>query len=174
MTPRHTPSRKGFRVRSTKGYRQPSDIIQHIAARVSKMVDDVDDTCSITVPAWADDVQCIATSLDRLFFDENPDTPFYTRPAVVGEFWPVVYPVDTVVIVSRIPGRAVTTRVRLPCPPRHVRQVDREAIMEVAGGGGTALLIDFNKRPAFKKNRQQYLVVDADPDDGPDGANWGR
>ena len=169
MTPRHTPSRKGFRVRSTKGHRQPSDIIQYTATRVSKMVDDVDDTRYIAVPAWADDVQCIATSLDRLYFDENPAETFYTRPAVVGEFWPVVYPVDTVVIVSRIPGKAVTTRVRIPCPPRHVRQVDRDAIMEVASGEGTGPLIDFNKRPAFKRSGQPYVVVDADADDAPTG-----
>jgi len=142
------------------------DIVEQVAIYASEAVD-IDSPHVLPPPTWVEEILHTATTQYRLWFDKHPDPTLRIRPTAVGEFWPIVYPVDMDVLVSRIPDRAATTRVRIPCPVRPVRESDRVAIENIANGEGTSLLIDFNRRDTFRSHL--YMVLDANPY----GAKWG-
>jgi hypothetical protein len=46
-----------------------------------------------------------ACDRDRIYFEKHPDTEFYMRRSVPGEFWPVIFPYEGYVGVQQIsPG----------------------------------------------------------------------
>jgi len=152
MSPRRDPPRKGFRARPLKEKRATTSTSS--AANDSHIP---------TAPSWAREIIDAAMRRDRLRFDDNPGLTRFTRPTVLGEFWPIVFPADMEVLVSRIPGKPINIRARIPSPTRPVCESDRLAIESIAEGDGISMLIDFNKHPASRKGG--LVVIDVDTAD---------
>jgi hypothetical protein len=140
MTPK-SPTRKGFRARKDRPTPTPE----------------------IPAPEWAADIIDALMVEDRRRFEDEPALRKFTRPSVVGEFWPMVFPADMDVIVTRIPREPVSVRGRLPNPTRPVSEADRVAIEELANGVGVSILVDYDKHPSYRGPGRSG-VVDIDPD----------
>lgn len=140
MTPKH-PHRKGFRPGKERPLPAPE----------------------ILYPKWAADIIDALMVEDRRRFEEDPALRKFTRPYVVGEFWPVIFPADMDVVVTRIPGAPVSARGRIPNPTRLVNEADRAVMEELAGGDGVAYLVDFDKHPSYQgPGRSGGLGIDPD------------